>query len=184
MDSFSHILSGIVISQSIPDDPDPKLNFIKKSLPIIASLAPDFPVAFIWRSVAKKTGKINPLSFMGSGMTIDDYDNHAASASPWIQIYQIFHGLPFLILLAFVEMMVFQGLFATWSLLVHQLYDLPTHKSKSEDINPKPLFPFLNWTWKWGLFNPWGLHWLFIVSWILHLLTISVIFVIKNPHFF
>ncbi len=54
-----------------------------------------------------------------------------------------------------------------WSL--HIFYDLFTHKYKSPELNPRPLYPFSNWAFNYGFINGWktGMKGN-IISWILH----------------
>jgi hypothetical protein len=94
----------------MPDDPDPKINFIKKSLPIVGSVFPDMPVTFIWQYIAKRIKKSSIGSIIALRLTKDDYDTYAGQASPWIEIYKTFHGLPFLIFTASVEIIKKQHL--------------------------------------------------------------------------
>ena len=123
-------------------------------------------------------------SVVAIGLTKDDYETYAGQASPWIQIYKTFHGLPFLAVVVLIEMIVFGNLFFSWGLLIHQIYDWPTHKFNSDDINPKPFYPIWDWTWKWGIPCPWGLKWWFFLSWLIHGAIIAYILFTKHSHFF
>jgi hypothetical protein len=88
--------------------------------------------------------------------------------------------LPFLALVVLTEIIVFGNLFASWGLLAHQLYDWPTHRFESNDINPKPMYPLFDWTWKWGIPCPWGLKRWFVLSWLIHAGIIVMIMYWKN----
>jgi hypothetical protein len=158
-----------------PTDPDPATDLRNKILIFTGTILPDIPaVSLIWGKLSKMLKKSIP------DLTLEDYDGNAAKASPWIQIYQFLHGLPFAFFASIAEIALFGNVYLVRGLLAHQLYDWPTHKFKTRDLNPKPFYPLWNWTWKWGIPCPWGFQDYFILSWLTHGLMMLLILASRN----
>ena len=178
MDLGNHFLSGVVICFLKPVNPDPTMNKIEIGLILAGSLIADAPVSLIWRKIEKITKK---KSVLGSGLTEDDWSEFAPEVKPWFPIYKFLHSFVFLFFSVLIEILFFGNLFFSWGILAHQIYDLPTHKYKNPEVNPKPFYPLFDWTFLKGLTNNWTWKWYdFAFWWLVHGLVIEIIFACKG----
>jgi len=147
MDFGTHLMAGAIIAFAIPEaTPE------QRALVIAGSVLPDFICPLYFKALAKKVGK--KLKNLVEQDAIDFGDK----MKPWIPIYEFFHGLPFFILLSLVEWYLTGGFYFSAGWLSHLIYDLVTHHYPGKlSFCPKPFYPILNWTWKWGLTNGWKL---------------------------
>ncbi|HXK35400.1 MAG TPA: metal-dependent hydrolase [Candidatus Paceibacterota bacterium] len=175
MDCGSHFLSGIAIAIALPDDPDPVKNYIQKGLVVVGSVVADIPVPFIWKAI----GKITMKSVRKMELNEHDWNDHAPRIG-WYKIYKTMHSFLFLFLIGFIEMFLLGNLFFSLGLLIHQLYDLPTHKYENRETNPQPLWPLSDIAFTGGLTNGWAWQVERLVSWDIHFIVICAVLFCKG----